>query len=172
MELKDYIRDVSDWPKKGVVFKDITPLLLNPEIFKSTIDCFYQRYKDKGIHKIVAVDSRGFIFGSVLAYKLEAPLVIARKEGKLPYETVKKSYKLEYGRSSLEIHKDAIRPKETVLLLDDVLASGGTAFAVAKLIESLGGVVLECAFLLELAHLGGKNLLEDYETFSILSYLN
>ena len=169
MDLSKFIRNIDDWPKKGVIYKDITPLLMNPEAFQASVDYFYNRYKNTNIDKIVAIESRGFIWGATLAYKLSLPLVIARKEGKLPCKTVKESFSLEYGHSTLEIHEDAIQENDNILLFDDILATGGTASAVGCLIESLRANVLECSFLLELTTLKKIDSLKNYKTFSLLN---
>ncbi len=160
MDLKSTIRTVPDFPIKGVMFRDITTLLKHPEAFKQTCDQFYERYKDMKIDKIAGIESRGFIFGSVLAYKLGLGFVLIRKPGKLPAETVKEEYELEYGKDAVEVHKDAILEGDKVLLVDDLIATAGTAGASAKLIRKIGGDLIECSFVIELPDLGGRNKLE------------
>jgi len=143
------MRDVKDFPTEGVIFKDISPILEDPVLFKRTIDLMAQKYGKDEINKIVAIDARGFIFGSALAYKMGVGLSMMRKKGKLPWETVRMSYDLEYGSSELELHKDAVDDGDQVLLIDDVLATGGTAEAAVKLVESIGGHVKAFCFLME-----------------------
>ena len=166
IDLKKAIRDVSDFPKKGIIFKDITTLLSNKEAFKQVIDTFVMRYKDQNIDKIVAADARGFIFGGALAYELGAALVPVRKKGKLPYKTISTSYDLEYGTDTLYMHEDAINPGDKVLVLDDLLATGGTAKAICDLTERLKGDIVEVAFMIELSFLNGRDKLKDYKIFS------
>ena len=151
--LTKFIRDVPDFPKKGIIFKDITPLLKNSKSLKTMVDIFYNYYKSKKIDKIVSMESRGFIIGSALAYKLGAGFVPVRKKGKLPYKTISVTYDLEYGKDTLEIHKDSINPGDHVLIIDDVLATGGTAKAVTELIEKLSGKIAGLGFLIELSFL-------------------
>jgi len=168
--LKSYIRDIPDFPKKGIIFKDITTLLKDPYAFKKSIDIMYSRYKNKKINKVIAIESRGFIFAGALAYKLEAGFVPVRKKGKLPAKTLSVSYTLEYGTDILQMHCDAIEKGENVLLVDDLLATGGTASAVTELIKNQGGNIIEIAFLIELTFLHGIDKLKDYEVFSIIKY--
>ncbi len=168
--LKKFIRDVPDFPKQGIIFKDITTLLKDAGAFKKVMDALYIRYKSKKIDKIVAIESRGFIFGGALANKLGAGFVPVRKKGKLPSETYSVSYDLEYGTDTLEIHRDAIKPGEKVLLLDDLLATGGTASAVSKLVEKMGGKIVELAFLIELEFLKGRDKLPGQNIFSMIKY--
>jgi adenine phosphoribosyltransferase len=168
--IKDAIRDIPDFPKKGIIFKDITPVLGDPKLFKRAVDIFVERYSGEKIDKIVGIESRGFIFGSVLAYQLNAGFTLIRKVGKLPYKTIKKSYDLEYGTDHLEIHEDSILPDETVLIVDDLLATGGTCEAAAHLVEQLKGKVLSCAFLIELGFLKGREKLKGYDIFSMIQY--
>lgn len=168
--LKNYIRDIPDFPKKGIIFKDITTLLKEGKVFKEVISILYKRYKDKKIDKVVAIESRGFIFGGALACRLGVGFVPVRKKGKLPSRTHSVSYDLEYGTDTLEIHCDAIKPGERVLLLDDLLATGGTAVAVSKLIEKMGAEIVELAFLIELGFLKGRDKLKGRDVFSMIKY--
>lgn len=168
--LKRYIRNIPDFPKKGILFRDITTLLKNSNAFKKVIDIFYRRYRNKKIDIVVAIEARGFIFGSVLAYKLNAGFVPVRKKGKLPSETVEVIYSLEYGKDVLAIHKDAIKKFQKVLIVDDLLATGGTVKAVIELVEKLGGKIIECAFLIELTSLNGREKLKNYPVFSLIKY--
>jgi adenine phosphoribosyltransferase len=170
MDLKKYIRDIPDFPQKGVMFRDITTLLKEPEPFKYVIDVIVDRYKDEKIDKLVSVEARGFIFGGVVAYKLNCGFVPVRKPGKLPADTVALEYTLEYGKNTIEIHKDAIKSGERVLVFDDLLATGGTVQATCKLVETLGGRVIECAFVSELTYLEGREKLKDYKLFSLVQY--
>jgi adenine phosphoribosyltransferase len=169
-ELAKVIRDVPDFPKKGIVFKDITTLLQDPEAFRKALNIFYERYKDEKINKVACVESRGFIFGSALATKLGVGFIPIRKKGKLPAERIKEEYALEYGTDSIEIHTDAIRNGERVLIHDDLLATGGTIQAACKLVERLGGQTVSLAFLVELSFLKGREKLKGYDVFSIIRY--
>lgn len=169
-ELKNSIRDIPDFPKKGIIFRDITTLLKDGRKFKNAVDFIVERYKDKKIDKVVAIEARGFILGGVIAYKLGAGIVPVRKKGKLPYETHAVEYELEYGKDSLEIHKDAIKPNDRVLLIDDLLATGGTMNAVCSLVEQLKGKVVEIAFLIELTLLNGRSRLKGHEVFSLIKF--
>ena len=168
--LTKFIRDVPDFPKKGIIFKDITPLLKNKKSLKTMVDIFYNYYKSKKIDKIVSMESRGFIIGSALAYKLGAGFVPVRKKGKLPHKTISVTYDLEYGKDTLEIHKDSINPGDRVLIIDDVLATGGTAKAVTELIEKLSGKIAGLGFLIELSFLKGRDKLDKYNLYSIITY--
>jgi len=168
--LKEKIRDLPDWPEKGVIFRDITPVLEDPESFKTAIDSLYDLVRDLDFSKIVAVESRGFIFGGALAYKMGKGFVIVRKPGKLPCETISHSYELEYGKDTIEMHKDAVKPGEKVLVLDDLIATGGSAEATAKLVEKLGGKVTAFAFLIELESLKGRDKIQGYDVLSIVKY--
>ncbi len=161
MPIKSRIRTVPHWPKKGIMFRDITTLLKDPVGLKICIDDFVQRYKEKEIDIIVGIDSRGFILGGALAYLLEKGFVPVRKKGKLPAATEKEEYALEYGTDTIEIHKDAISLGQKVLIIDDLLATGGTANAAAKLVKKLGGEIMELAFIVDLPDLGGKKKLEQ-----------
>ncbi|MEI7813182.1 MAG: adenine phosphoribosyltransferase [Coriobacteriia bacterium] len=159
MDLSTYIRDIPDWPKEGVVFKDITPLLASPEGFRESIDSLADAYEDAGITKVIGAEARGFIFGGALAYRLGVGFVPARKPGKLPFETTSLTYDLEYGTDTLEIHADAFNEDDVVLIVDDVLATGGTAAATAQLISATGARVAGFAFLIELDFIGGRSKL-------------
>lgn len=170
MDLASTIRNVPDFPVEGILFYDITTMLKNPEAFRVSIDQLVSRYKNSGVEVVVGVESRGFIFGTTLAYKLGAGFVPVRKPGKLPAETLAESYELEYGTNSLEIHVDAIKKGQRVLVVDDLLATGGTARATCRLVERLGGQVIGVAFVIELNFLKGRDELKGYDVFSLLSY--
>ena len=171
MNLKKLIRDVPEFPKAGIIFKDITPLLKNPKGFKSAINQMAKmNWGLSPIHKIVSMESRGFIFGSALALKLGCGFVPVRKKGKLPYKTIREEYQLEYGTDILEIHEDAIVKDENVLIVDDVLATGGTAKAVCSLIEKLGGKVAGLCFLIKLSFLNPQEKLKGYKISSLIKY--
>jgi len=169
-DLKNIIRDIPDFPKKGIIFKDITTLLADAVSFQRMIDLMSHRYIGKKIDKVVGVEARGFIIGSALAYKLGAGVVLVRKPGKLPGETFKKSYQLEYGSDTLEIHTDAIKKGERVLIADDLLATGGTTAAVVDMVNSLGGDIVECCFMAELDFLHGRDKLPQGKVFSLLTF--
>lgn len=168
--IRSHIRSIPDFPKKGIMFRDITPLLLNDTAFGEAIDLFYGRYRDARISKIVSIESRGFILGSVLAYRLGAGFVPVRKPNKLPAETISESYTLEYGQDTLQMHRDAIHDGDAVLIVDDLLATGGTAAAASRLVERCGGTVKELAFLIELSFLNGRKILEPRSVFSLINY--
>lgn len=168
--LKDTIRTVPHWPIEGVMFRDITTLLVDGEAFRQACDELHARYKSQRIDKIVGIESRGFIFGSVLAYLLGVGFVPARKPGKLPARTVSQEYTLEYGTDKVEMHEDAIAKGEKVLVVDDLIATGGTASAVVKLVERLGGTVHEIAFIIDLPDLKGKDKLKGYRIFSMMEF--
>ena len=168
MELKDLIRDIPDFPKEGIVFKDITPLLADPVGFRAAIDTIALHYIDSNVTKVLGAEARGFIFGGALAYKLGAGFVPARKPGKLPWQTTKAEYALEYGTDTLEMHMDAIGPEDTVLIVDDVLATGGTAAAKAMLATSTGAKLAGFAFLIELDFLGGRQKLGEVPIVSLI----
>ncbi|MBI2864539.1 MAG: adenine phosphoribosyltransferase [Chloroflexi bacterium] len=170
MRLEDKIRDIPDFPKEGIIFKDITTLLKDGEALKIVIDNLTEKFSSKKVDKVVCMESRGFIFGAPLAYNLGAGFVPVRKLGKLPAETISVEYTLEYGTNTLEMHKDAIQPGERVLVVDDLLATGGTVNATINLVEQLGGNVVGIAFLIELTFLDGRNSLKDYEVVSLISY--
>lgn len=170
MNIESYIRDINNFPKEGIVFKDITPLLNNVEARNEALKQLIANVNGQKIDKVVGVESRGFFFGTLLAQELNAGFVPVRKPNKLPFDTLSESYALEYGFDALEIHTDAILPGDNVLLHDDVLATGGTAEAVCKLIERLGGTIVQCNFLMELDFLEGKNKLKKYNVSSLLHY--
>ena len=170
MDLKSTIRDVPDFPKKGIVFKDITTLLKSPQALSYAAEELYKLAKNKKITKVAGIESRGFILGGLLAEKLKAGFVPIRKPGKLPSEVISESYSLEYGIDSIEIHKDAIVPGDIVLLHDDLLATGGTMEAACKLVEKLGGKVVQISFLIELTFLNGRDKLKNYEVHSLIQY--
>lgn len=169
-ELKNYIRNIPDFPKQGIVFRDITTLLKNPTAYHSVVNQIMEKFKDKNIDKVVGIESRGFILGAALAYNLGVGFVPIRKPKKLPAETFREEYQLEYGTDAIEIHKDAILPGENILLHDDLLATGGTINAACKLIEKLGGRIAGISFLIELSFLKGRKLLDDYEVHSLIKY--
>lgn len=169
-DLSKYIRTIPDFPKKGIMFKDITTLLKDPEAVREAIKQLYNYSKDLGVTKVVGIESRGFIFGAILAEKLNAGFVPIRKPGKLPAEKESSTYALEYGTDTIEIHKDAIKLGEKVLLHDDLLATGGTAQAAANLIEKLGGEVVQISFLIELDFLKGRDKLKKYDVRSLIEY--
>ncbi len=164
------IRDVPDFPKKGIIFKDITTLLRDPSLFKKAVDLLYRRYRSDKIDYVVCVEARGFIFGSVLAYKLGSGLTLIRKKGKLPYKTYSVTYDLEYGKDTLTVHRDAIKKNSRVLIVDDVLATGGTTSAVCRLVDKFKARVCGVAFLVELSFLGGRKKLSRYPLYSVIKY--
>ena len=168
--IRKAIRDIPDFPEPGIIFKDITPLLGDGPLFAKTIDVLAARYCDQKIDTVLGIESRGFIVGAALAYKLGAGFCIVRKPGKLPYDTHRASYDLEYGTDSLEIHIDAISENARVVIADDLIATGGTAAATAQLVSKLGGEVVECAFVIELSFLKGRDKLQPYGVFSIVQY--
>lgn len=170
MDYKRYIKIVEDWPKKGIQFKDITPLMANGDAFRSVVNEIVTYAKEKEIDVIVGPEARGFIIGCPVSYALGVGFVPVRKEGKLPREVVKIDYGLEYGKNILTIHKDAIKPGQRVLITDDLLATGGTIQATIKLVEELGGIVVGCAFIIELSYLGGMEKLQGYDVLSLMSY--
>jgi adenine phosphoribosyltransferase len=170
MPLTDHIRDVPDFPKPGIMFKDITPLLANPAAFADSITQLADHYKGVKIDAIAAAEARGFLFAAPLALQMKLPLVPLRKPGKLPHKIVCAKYDLEYGSAELQMHEDAVIRGHRVLLLDDVLATGGTMRAGCSLIESVGGVVVGCAFVIELSFLQGRERLAGYDVFSLVTY--
>jgi len=169
-KLKFAIRDIPDFPKKGVVFKDITPILADPQLFKMAVDVLSERHIGKEIKAVAAVDARGFIFGAAVALKLGTGFIPIRKKGKLPFTTIDESYDLEYGSSTLSIHVDALNKGDSVLVVDDLLATGGTAAASARLIDRLGGKIVEIEFLIELMFLKGREKLTGYPMFSAIQF--
>ncbi|MBN2042850.1 MAG: adenine phosphoribosyltransferase [Candidatus Aenigmarchaeota archaeon] len=170
MDIKSKIRRVPDFPKRGVVYRDITTLLQDPQAFRHVIKRMVDHYSDKGIDKIVAAESRGFIFGSVLAHELGKPFILLRKPGKLPWKTVRHEYTTEYSTDALEMHEDAIGKGDKILLLDDLLATGGTMEASVRMIEKQGGKVAGIGFIIELSFLNGRKRLEGYDVFSLVDY--
>lgn len=169
-DLKHIIRDIPDFPKKGIIFKDITTLLQDAKSYQRMVDLLAHRYIGQHIDKVVGVEARGFIIGSVLAYKLGAGVVLVRKPGKLPSETFSKTYDLEYGTDTLEIHKDAIKPGEKILIADDLLATGGTMAAVVDMVKQQGGDIVECCFMTELTFLDGRKKLPEGKVYSLLQF--
>ena len=172
MDLKKYIRSIPDYPKKGILFRDITTLIKNKDAFKECIDLMSEILNKLNYDKIAAVESRGFIFASPLAYNLSKPYILMRKKNKLPAETYSADFELEYGNATLEIHKDSISPKEKIIIVDDLIATGGTSEASAKLVEKCGGKVSGFVFVINLFDLGGKELLEKkgYKTFNLVDF--
>jgi adenine phosphoribosyltransferase len=164
------VRDIPDWPRPGIVFRDITPLLAAPDAFALTVDELAAPYADEQIDKVIGVEARGFVFAAPVAYRRGAGFVPVRKVGKLPWDIEQEEYVLEYGTDLLEIHRDAVEPGERVLIVDDVIATGGTAAATARLVERLGGEVVGFAFLLELVALAGRSQLDDYRVHVVLRY--
>ncbi|OGQ57505.1 MAG: adenine phosphoribosyltransferase [Deltaproteobacteria bacterium RIFCSPLOWO2_02_FULL_53_8] len=169
-QLKKSIRDVPDFPKKGILFKDITTLCKEPAMFQRMVDILGHRYIGKKIDLVVGIEARGFIVGAALAYKLGAGVVLVRKPGKLPHKTHKANYSLEYGTDTLEIHQDAIEKGQRVVIADDLLATGGTAGAVAGLASKMGADIVECAFIVELNELAGRKKLDPHPVFSLIQY--
>ena len=169
-DLKAFIREVPDFPKPGINFYDITTLLQNPLALRMTVDRFVWLFASKHIDKVVGIESRGFMFGPNVAYNLNAGFVPVRKPGKLPYRKIRQSYDLEYGSDAVEMHDDAILPGEHVLIVDDLVATGGTALAAAKMVESLGGIVAGFGFIIELTFLPGRQKLQGYEVESLIQY--
>lgn len=170
MDLKKFIRDVPDFPKKGIIFKDITPLLADPQAFKFVVDKMSEFAQTQGAKAIIGIDSRGFIFGGAIAYKLGIKFIPVRKKGKLPYVSISEKYNLEYGTAELEIHKDALVEGEKALIVDDLLATGGTIKATCNLVEKLGAKVCGIAFVINLAFLKGIEKIKNYKTLTIINY--
>jgi adenine phosphoribosyltransferase len=170
MDLKKSIRSIPDWPIEGVIFRDITTLMQDPAAYRNTCDVFYKRYKKINIDKVVGIDARGFVFGAVLAYQMNVGFVPVRKKGKLPYKTVSAQYTLEYGKNAVEMHADAIVEGEKVVIIDDLMATGGTIEAAVKLVKKLGGDILECAFIVELPELKGREKIKDQKIFTICEF--
>ena len=170
MSLEKYIRDIQDFPKEGIMFKDITPLLNDAQARKKSLDLLVSGVSNQRIDKVIGVESRGFFFGTLLAQELNAGFIPVRKPNKLPYETISATYDLEYGTDTLEIHADAIQKGDRILIHDDVLATGGTARAVCELVERLGGEIVQCNFLIELTFLNGRSKLDGKDIFAVLTY--
>jgi adenine phosphoribosyltransferase len=170
MSLKNYIRDIQGFPKEGILFKDITPLLIDTNARKECLEILVSSVKEKKIDKVIGVESRGFFFGMLLAQELNVGFVPVRKPNKLPFDTISASYDLEYGTDTLEIHTDAIQKGDRVLIHDDVLATGGTAKAVCELVERLGGVIVQCNFLMEITFLNGREKIAGNEIFAAITY--
>lgn len=169
-KMEEYVRSIPDFPEPGIIFRDVTSVLQDADGLKLAIDEMQKRISDLDFDVIAGTESRGFIFGMPLAYNLHKPFVLIRKKGKLPCETVQKEYELEYGTATIEIHKDAIKPGQRVVLIDDLIATGGTIKAAAELIEMLGGEVVKMVFLMELKGLNGRNLLQKYDLSSVIEY--
>jgi adenine phosphoribosyltransferase len=170
MDYRALIRDIPDFPSPGILFRDITPLLADPKALKGVTQLLARRYADAKIDKVVGIESRGFIFGAPLACELGAGLIPARKLGKLPYEIIQESYSLEYGTNTITMHVDAIKPGERVLVIDDLIATGGTIAASCKLVERLGGQIVEVVTIIELTALGGRELLGDRPFYSLMQF--
>ena len=172
MSIKSRIRTIENYPIEGVMFRDITTLLKDPIGLRSSIDAFVDRYKDLQIDKVVAIESRGFLFASAVAYKMSKPLILIRKKNKLPAETYSEDFELEYGKATIEIHKDSIGAKDKVIIIDDLIATGGTAMAAAKLVEKSGGKIESFVFVINLFDLGGKDLLEknSYKSVVLINF--
>ncbi len=170
MDLKKTIRSIPGWPIEGVIFRDLTTLMQDPDAFRESCDVLYERYKDMDIDQIVGIDARGFVFGAVLAYKLGIGFIPVRKKGKLPYNTIQETYSLEYGTDTLEIHEDAVAEGDKVVIVDDLIATGGTVGATVKLVRKLGAQIIECAFVVELPDLNGRQQIEDCKVFSITQF--
>ncbi len=170
MDFRGLIRDVPDFPKPGIVFKDITTLTKDPAGLRATVDAMADRYANANVDLVVGIESRGFVFGAAVAYRMGVGFIPARKPGKLPAETVRAEYELEYGTDAIEIHRDAISRGQRVLIVDDLLATGGTAAAAAELVEELGGEIVAFAFLIDLTFLNGRDKLGGYEVFSLIEY--
>jgi adenine phosphoribosyltransferase len=168
--LKEHVRDVPDHPKPGIIFKDITPLLAHPEAFAGSIDALAAPFGDRQIDKVVGIEARGFVFAAPIAYERRAGFVPVRKAGKLPWEIEREEYTLEYGVDLLEVHRDGVLPGERVLIVDDVLATGGTAAATARLVERLGGEVAGFAFVIELDFLEGRQQIAGHDVLSLVTY--
>jgi adenine phosphoribosyltransferase len=169
-QLRQAIRDVPDFPIKGILFKDITPVLQDGKLFRLAVDTFVERHQGKKIDGVVGIDARGFIFAGAVAYQLGVGMIPVRKKGKLPYKTVVTSYTLEYGSETSEMHVDAIKPGDNVIIVDDLLATGGTAMAATQLVQQLGGKVAEIDFMIELTFLKGRERLKGFDVFSAVQY--
>lgn len=171
MDLTTVIRNVPDFPQPGIQFKDITTLLLNPDAFRYVIDTYHERYRDQGVNAIVGADARGFIFGATLAYVMGLPFVPVRKLGKLPGDTIKEEFDLEYGTATFELHVDALKKGDRVVLMDDLLATGGTMNAMVKLVQRVGAEIVELAFVVELPPLKGRQALNGYPVHSLVEFM-
>lgn len=169
-KMEDYVRSIPDFPEPGIIFRDVTSILQDADGLHLAIDLMQEKIKDVDFDVVVGPESRGFIFGVPIAYNLHKPFVLVRKKGKLPCETVEKEYDLEYGKATIEMHKDAIKPGQKVVLVDDLIATGGTMEAAAKLVEELGGEVVKIIFLMELAGLKGRERLKEYDVESVICY--
>jgi adenine phosphoribosyltransferase len=170
MALEQYIRDIADFPKPGIIFKDITPLLASPEGTEECLQLLINSLQEKKIDKVIGVESRGFFFATILAHHFKAGFIPVRKPKKLPFDTISASYELEYGTDTLEMHIDAIQPGDKVLIHDDVLATGGTAKAVCELVKQLGGEIVQVNFLMELSFLNGREKIKEYDIFTAINY--
>jgi adenine phosphoribosyltransferase len=170
MDLKNTIRSIPNWPIEGVIFRDLTTLMQDPEAYRNACDVFYNRYKNMAIDKVVGIDARGFVFGAVLAYQLNVGFIPVRKKGKLPHKTVSEEYTLEYGKNTVEMHADAISKGEKVVIIDDLIATGGTIKAAVNLVKKLGGHILECGFIVELPELKGRDKIKDQNIFTICEF--
>jgi len=170
IELQGYIRSIPDWPKKGILFRDITPLLAEPKAFTAAVDALCAGFTEQGVDYVAAVEARGFIFGAAVAERLGAGFVPIRKKGKLPFKTETITYDLEYGTDTLQVHSDAVGNEAKVLMVDDLLATGGTMAAACKLIEKIGGKIAGITFLIELRYLAGRSKLQGYNISSVISY--
>ena len=172
MDLKKYIRSIPDYPKKGILFRDITTLIKDNQAFKYTVDKIADMITDINFDKVVGIESRGFVFASAIAYKLSKPLILIRKKNKLPSEKYSEDFELEYGKATIEIHKDSIKKNEKVIIIDDLIATGGTSMAAARLVKKSGGEVESFVFVINLFDLGGKDLLEkeSYKTLSLIDF--
>ena len=169
-DLKDAIRSIPDFPKPGIVFRDITTLLSDPEAFRQSLDLFEKHFKKRGVTRIAAIDSRGFLFGGALADRMNLPLTVIRKKGKLPFKTVSESYALEYGTDTLEMHTDAVVKGDKVAVIDDLLATGGTLEASCKMVEKLGGEVATIGVVIELSFLNGRDRFKRYDLLALIDY--
>lgn len=169
-KIEEYVRSIPDFPEPGIIFRDVTSILQDPDGLKLAIDSMQDCLKDVDVDVIVGAESRGFIFGMPIAYNLHKPFVLVRKKGKLPCETVSRTYELEYGTATIEMHKDSIKPGQKVAIIDDLIATGGTIEAAAKLVEELGGEVVKIVFLMELAGLKGREKLAGYDVSSVITY--
>lgn len=169
-ELKEYVRNIPDFPEKGIIFRDITTVFQAPEALKLSIDSMQEKLNNVDFDIVVGAESRGFLFGTPIAYNLNKAFVPVRKKGKLPYETIEESYNLEYGQATLEIHKDAIKPGQRVVIIDDLIATGGTLEAIIKLVERLGGIVVKVCCLIDLPDLGGKEKIKNYDVETVIAF--